>query len=299
MNLDDDYMFDDDDDYKQGETDTDQVGDDVYLYKEGGDDFITYDYTVMTDDLKVDDLLYPGDDWNEEDGSTDDTHRRRKRRRRQQNQNQRRQQIQPQGYGQVLDTVEDGIFLDMMPRSRWRPHSPSVAYNFEAGEAGLYFLMYQVCYKDDVNKNKNQILDIHSRFELDFHFSNLDMFGNGSYLSAGEMTLPHMFFLFTVLYAICLFVWVRNIRLIKEGKPGLLDSGEPHEAATSTPVGRGAQMPGVTVYPIHYLMGFLLTLKFLSLLFESIRYHYLRVTGKTVFWSSIYYTFAFLKVRMG
>ena len=120
-----------------------------------------------------------------------------------------------------------------------------------------------------------------------------------SYLSAGEMTLPHMFFLFTVLYAICLFIWIRNIRLIKEGKPSLLDSGEPVEAAASTPVGRGAQMPGVTVYPIHYLMGSLLTLKFLSLLFESIRYHYLRVTGKTVFWSSIYYTFAFLKVRMG
>jgi hypothetical protein len=292
MNLiDDDYMYEEDDDYVQDETEMNNLmnqADDAYKYNMEDDDF-------GTDDYKVDDLAYPGDDWNEQDG-TDDTFRRRTSKQ-QRRQKRRRQQIEPQGYGQVLDTVEDGIFLDMMPRSRWRPHKPSVSYNFEPGEAGLYFLMYQVCYKDDVNKNKNQILDIHSRFELDFHFSNLDVFGNESYLSAGEMALPHMFFFFTVLYAICLFIWIRNIRLIKAGKPSLLDSGEPADAVQATPIGRGVQTPGVTIYPIHYLMGFLLTLKFLSLLFESIRYHYLRVTGKTVFWSAVYYSFTFLKVR--
>merc|ERR1712238_93458 len=85
-------------------------------------------------------------------------------------------ELQEQGYGEVIDAVQDGIYLDMLPRSRWRPHSPSVAYKFEAGQAGFYFLIYQVCYKDNSvehQKNENNFLDIHSRFELDFHFSNI------------------------------------------------------------------------------------------------------------------------------
>ena len=84
-----------------------------------------------------------------------------------------------QGYGEVIDAVQDGIYLDMLPRSRWRPNSPTVAYNFEAGQAGFYFLIYQVCYKDEPpaeNNQNNNYLDIHSRFELDFLFSNIDMY---------------------------------------------------------------------------------------------------------------------------
>ncbi|OEU22619.1 hypothetical protein FRACYDRAFT_151456, partial [Fragilariopsis cylindrus CCMP1102] len=92
-------------------------------------------------------------------------------------------------------------------------------------------------------------------------------FGSHSYLSAGEMILPHIFFYFSLLYAIC----------------ALTMSGNKF-------------LPAVpTIYPIHYMMGFLLTLKTCSLFFESIRYHYLRVTGHTMFFSAIYYTFSFLK----
>lgn len=42
-------------------------------------------------------------------------------------------------------------------------------------------------------------------------------------------------------------------------------------------------------------MTVLLVFKTLSMLFESIRYHYLRLTGAAEAWSIIYYLFAFLK----
>jgi hypothetical protein len=203
----------------------------------------------------------------------------------------------PEGVGEsTTDLKTDGLFFDMMSRSRWSPHHTSAVYDFKTGQAGYYFLMYQICFKDGVNISQSRLLDIHSQFELDFHFSNTDMFGRKSYLSAGEMILPHLFLIFFILYGICLFLWMGNIRLIKEGKPGYFDSGIPPESAPTTPLGRGVQAPTVSIYPIHYLMGFLLTLKTLSLFAESIRYHYLRVTGNAVFWSAVYYTFVFLKV---
>ena len=49
------------------------------------------------------------------------------------------------------------------------------------------------------------------------------------------------------------------------------------------------------VSKIHYLMGVLLVLKVLTLLFESIRYHYISVYGVPQFWDNIYLFFAALK----
>jgi G protein-coupled receptor 107 len=266
--------------------------DDFGLFQEIDDDYV-YDGSQYDD--KVDDYLLGGngiddnaaDDlfgpWNSPD---DDTTRFRTRR--------RQQSAKDQGAGEVSDfPTVDGIFLNMMPRSRWKPNTPFVAYDFEAGEAGLYFLMYQVCFRDGISKNKNQLLDIHSRFELDFHFSNLDFMGHKSYLPAGEMPLPWIFFVFSVVYGILLYLWISNIVLIKEGKPGHFNKDDV--PVPPSPIGRGVQLPTASVYPIHYMMGVLLALKFLSLLFESIRYHYLRVTGNAMFWSAVYYTFAFLK----
>ncbi len=176
------------------------------------------------------------------------------------------------GNGVIVDSAaESGIFLDMKPKSRHAPNTATVYYDFGKGEEGLYFLLFQVC------RPKQHI---HAKFELDFHFSNLDVLGNESYLSAGEMPLPHMFFYFSLIYAFCLYMWISNIRLIGTGYSGRWND-------------RGEQQ--AVVYPIHHLMTILLTLKFLALFFESIRYHFLRVTGHAYFWSGIYYTFAFLK----
>ena len=179
------------------------------------------------------------------------------------------------GDGEADDVPKDGIFLSMMDKLKWGTATPSVSYSFSKGEEGLYFLIYQIC--------PSPIEDIHTRFELDFHFSNLDVFGNESYLGAGEMVLPHMFFYFSLLYAVCLYLWVTNIRRIQDGEPG-------HFAAP----GEGQPV----VYPIHHLMTILLSLKTCSIFFESIRYHFLRVTGRAVLWSAVYYAFAFMKGTM-
>jgi len=285
-----DYLDSEKDDYGY-------VGDDEYrfdlddqMFGYGGDDRYNDDRPKDYDDDISFDEKYNDD--------------MRSRRRQQQQQQTKRQQRQldidePQGYGEVIDAAENGIYLDMLPRDRWQPNSVSAAYDFQTGEAGFYFLIYQVCYKLDyqnlVQDDATDIYDIHTRFELDFHFSNLDYFGNKSYLSRGEMNLPWLFFVFSLMYAVCLYVWHANIRLIKNGKPGYFDSGDADTTLLPTIPGGAATSDGPTIYPIHYLMGFLLALKFCSLFFESVRYHYLRVAGHAAFFSAVYYTFYFLK----
>ena len=177
--------------------------------------------------------------------------------------------------GIIVDSAaESGIFLSVMGAQNHEPYSASVSHEFTKGEEGLYFLLFQICPPPGTKH-------IHSKFELDFHFSNLDIMGNESYLSAGEMPLPHMFFYFALVYAVCLYLWATNIKLIGEGEPGRW--------------GDNAEERQPVVFPIHHLMTMLVTLKFLSLFFESIRYHFLRVTGHAYFWSGIYYMFAFMK----
>ena len=202
------------------------------------------------------------------------------------------------GDGEVIDSAaESGIFLNMKPASRHAPHTATVYYDFHRGEEGLYFLLYQICFSTESSSQQQQQQqqhDLHSKFELDFHFSNLDALGNESFLSAGEMILPHMFFYFSLIYAICLYLWVSNIRLIGEGFPGHWNdnlAGSDHHHHHH----HHHHHQQAVVYPIHHLMTVLLTLKFLALVFESIRYHFLRVTGHAYVWSGIYYTFAFMK----
>jgi hypothetical protein len=48
-------------------------------------------------------------------------------------------------FGQVMNTKEEGIFLSMKEKDRWAPSKPTIAYDFQKGDAGLYFLIYQVC----------------------------------------------------------------------------------------------------------------------------------------------------------
>jgi len=142
-------------------------------------------------------------------------------------------------------------------------------YNFR-GEEGLYFLIYQVCPYNPA---------IYSSFELDFHFDNSDRFGNKSYLSAGEMKLPMIFFYFSVSYLLLFFIWFLNIREIQQGRNGYFaEQGERPQ-----------------IYAIHQLMSLLLIVKFLSVLFESVRYHYIRVSGHAEVWTFLYYGITFVK----
>lgn len=174
--------------------------------------------------------------------------------------------------GDVSDVTTagtDGIFIPL----RNDAPAPNVSmYQFKEKEEGLYFLMYQVCSKDGSEVHAR----IRTTFELDFHYMNYDFLGNENHLPAGESQLPHVFLYFSISYAILLGVWVSNIRKIQSGQ---MDG----------PMGRPK------IYPIHQLMTVLLILKTLSVFFESVRYHYIRVSGHAELWSVVYYTFAFLK----
>ena len=177
------------------------------------EEFDADDFTYYPGVQDVDDGYYthfddfsPGtfvdDEYADDDypGRYNDGLHKKQRKTRQQQIQQQKQKHQPrrlenelssEGRGEVIDVVEDGIYLDMLPRSNWRPNTPWVAYDFEAGQAGFYFLMYQVCHDIEEGAPEgaqdDHVYDIHSRFELDFHFSNRDMFNRVSYLSRGEM----------------------------------------------------------------------------------------------------------------
>lgn len=180
-------------------------------------------------------------------------------------------------FGPIDDTDDAtgaGVFLSMKsPGRTWKPNTPSVEYTFEtADEEGMYFLMYQVCQLDRATPSKH-FKEIRSTFELDISMKNYDDFGNVSYLTAGEMLLPRVFLYFSISFLMCTVIWIQMLR---------------------SPVGGpGGARP--KVLPIHHMMTALLVLKTLSIFFESVRYHYIRVTGHAEFWSFVYYTFAFLK----
>jgi hypothetical protein len=169
-----------------------------------------------------------------------------------------------------IQSSANGILLSMKDQKKWKPATPTIEYTFKKGESGLYFLVYQVC-------PPNAHVDIRSTFELDFLFSNVDAFGNESFLTAGEMRLPLIFFFFSISYLLCFMLWFTNIRGIQN-----MEHFKSLRGASAGGSGGGAHAP---VYAIHHLMTVLLLLKFLSIFFESIRYHAIRVSGHAEIWS--------------
>ena len=167
--------------------------------------------------------------------------------------------------------IEHGLFLSMKHREKtWEPNTPILSRTFTKAEAGYYFLMYQVCVTGD--SSSFIFKDILTTFELDLEFKNYDSFGNASYLTSGEQILPHMFFYLSISYAVLAFLWIRNLRGISSGSGGCVI--DENERSDNKPV----------VFAIHHLMSVLLLLKTLSLFFESIRYHYIRVSGHAELW---------------
>lgn len=164
------------------------------------------------------------------------------------------------------DSAKDGILLVLDPEL----HHGKVNYTFKAGEEGLYFLSYQIC------PAKQSLL---SSFEVEYHWYNHDIFGSKCYLPAGEMPLPRMFSFFAISYLICFAIWVVNLRMIRNGGAGLFS--------------KDSQRP--VIFAIHHLMSVLLFIKFLSVLSESIRYHFIRLNGDAELWSIIYYLINFVK----
>ena len=159
----------------------------------------------------------------------------------------------------ILDNPgKHDIIFDMSNRKSWKHKAQRNIV--EPGASGLYSLIFARC---------RPVGQHFVSFRLDAKFHN----PGPNYLSAGDAPLPTVYFIFFILFAIAFLCWI-----------GVLS--RPQDA-------RGGK-----VHRIHYMMALLLALKTLSLLFESIRYHYISISGisnAAEAWSIIFYIFAFMK----
>ncbi|EDW82418.1 uncharacterized protein Dwil_GK25796 [Drosophila willistoni] len=121
-------------------------------------------------------------------------------------------------------------------------------------DEGLYNLYFHAC----PNYYRPKIVS----FNVDIEENN-----NGNYLSAGEMPLPALYFMMSLLFFLSGLFWVFILKKSKH-----------------------------TVYKIHYLMAVLVFLKSLSLMFHSINYHFIEKRGEHVeTWAILYYIAHLLK----
>ncbi|KAJ8682091.1 hypothetical protein QAD02_017883 [Eretmocerus hayati] len=101
---------------------------------------------------------------------------------------------------------------------------------------------------------------------VDFSIEITERNGN-NFLSAGEMPLPELYFMMSILFFLSGCFWIFILNQSKH-----------------------------TVYKIHYLMTVLVYLKSLSLFFHGINYHFIQVKGEHVAaWAILYYITHLLK----
>jgi len=156
----------------------------------------------------------------------------------------------------LLDfTASDDFVVDISDDLKWG-HSTKGVHVVEDHAEGLYSLIFVRCSPSGAHKIS---------FNLYAEFTN----PGPNYLSAGDTALPAMYFAFFVAFFVALIVWCWVLS---------------RDNATYG-----------TVHRIHYLMATLLVLKCATLIFESIRFHFISITGYGHKWSLIYYFFAFLK----
>ncbi|XP_050068118.1 protein GPR107 [Anopheles maculipalpis] len=123
-------------------------------------------------------------------------------------------------------------------------------------EEGLYNLYFHSC----PNYSPSSLYELN--FNVDIEEKN-----SGNYLSAGEMPLPALYFMMSVLFFLSGLFWVFILRKSKH-----------------------------PLFKIHYLMGVLVFLKSLSLMFHAINYHFIEVQGEHVeAWAILYYITHLLK----
>jgi G protein-coupled receptor 107 len=126
----------------------------------------------------------------------------------------------------------------------------------ETGAEGLYSFIFARC---DPSGHHTVSFKMHA----DFHNPG------PNYLSAGDSALPLVYFVFFLLFTMALLVWIWV----------LCRPSSSH----------------VTVLSIHYLMGALLVVKCACLLVESIRFHFISLTGASATWSIVYYVVTSLR----
>lgn len=134
--------------------------------------------------------------------------------------------------------------------------SATLEHEISSDEVGLYSLIFARCAPSGAHTIS---------FKLDASFIN----PGPNYLSAGDAPLPTVYLVFFFFHLAAFIAWIWVLRR---------DPGQHG-----------------TVHRIHYMMACLLAFKVLSLLFESIRYHYIAMFGVSESWSIVYYFFASVK----
>ena len=156
----------------------------------------------------------------------------------------------------ILDhTTAEDVVIDISDEKSWSKLSRG--HTVPADKPGLYSLMFARCSPSGSH--------VFANFKLDAQFLN----PGPNYLSAGDEPLPLLYFVFFGLFSAAMSVWCWVLS---------------RDTATSG-----------TVHRIHYMMAALLALKCLTLLFESIRFHYISVVGASELWDVVYFIFASLK----
>lgn len=122
-------------------------------------------------------------------------------------------------------------------------------------EEGLYNLYFHAC------PNYGETLR-ELAFNVDIEENN-----RGNFLSAGEMPLPALYFMMSLLFFLSGLFWVFILKKSRH-----------------------------TVFKIHYIMAVLVFLKSLSLMFHAINFHFIEIKGEHVeAWAILYYIAHLLK----
>ncbi|KAJ1453605.1 lung seven transmembrane receptor-domain-containing protein [Pelagophyceae sp. CCMP2097] len=164
------------------------------------------------------------------------------------------------------DGHAESVFeLDMSDPTKW-PAEQVRTHRIEKDEEGLYSLIFVRC------KPSNS--GAATSFKLRAQFYN----PGPAYLSACEAALPLLFALFCAGYAVALAAWAALL-LVRGGRCG------------------GARAAGKPspVHAIHWMMLVLLVFKTASVGSQSVKYHFINVTGSGEGWQFVYYAFASLK----
>jgi len=130
----------------------------------------------------------------------------------------------------------------------------------EKGEEGLYSLVFARCFEPSENGLDESGVEVN--FKLDAALLN----PGPNYLSACEEMLPVLFLTFFIAFAASAGGW--GYVLVKRKEQ---------------------------VHHIHYMMMVLIVFKSMALLLDSIRYHYIAMTGSAEGWSIVFYIVTFCK----
>nr|XP_022320969.1 protein GPR108-like isoform X2 [Crassostrea virginica] len=130
-------------------------------------------------------------------------------------------------------------------------YSVSFGINVETDqEEGLYNLYFHNCFQ--------YIKNVHSTFEMQI---NIEERNDDNYLSAGDIPIPILFFILSIVFFIAGIIWMVILRRVKED-----------------------------VYTMHYLMFAVVMVKALSNLFNAVNMHFIAVEGMhEEAWAILYY----------